>query len=138
MVLRETTMCEVGMGMWRWLVASVVSLVIAGAAAAQSPHAPADTGSDAASISAGQAYSAQSSNQYDYTLGAGDKVRIIVFGEESLTGEFDVPGGAGTISFPLVGDIQAGGLTVGQLEAEVENKLRDGYLKDPHVSIEVL
>jgi protein involved in polysaccharide export with SLBB domain len=138
MVWCATSTCEVAVRMWRWLVASVVSLALAGAAAAQAPQAAEPGGSEAASISAGQAYSTQASNQYDYKLGAGDKVRIIVFGEESLTGEFDVPGGKGTISFPLVGDIQAGGLTVGQLETEVEGKLRDGYLKDPHVSIEVL
>lgn len=75
---------------------------------------------------------------FDYRLGAGDKLRIIVFGEDSLTGEFLVPGGSGTIAFPLIGDVQAGGLTVGQLQTEVETKLKDGYLKDPHVSIEVL
>jgi polysaccharide export outer membrane protein len=74
----------------------------------------------------------------DYLLGAGDKVRIIVFGEESLSGEFLVPGGAGTIAFPLVGDVQAAGLSVTELQAEISNKLRDGYLKDPRVSIEVL
>lgn len=73
-----------------------------------------------------------------YQLGAGDKVRIIVFGEDTLTGEYLVPGGAGKIAFPLVGDITAGGLTVGQLETEIENALKDGFLKEPRVSIEVL
>jgi polysaccharide export outer membrane protein len=76
--------------------------------------------------------------EFDYRLGAGDKVRIIVFGESDLTGEFDVPGGRGTISFPLIGNVQAGGLTVGQLQTELEVKLRDGYLKDPRVSVEIL
>jgi polysaccharide export outer membrane protein len=61
-----------------------------------------------------------------------------VFGEESLTGEFLVPGGDGTISFPLIGDVKAGGLSVGELQTEIEAKLKDGYLKLPHVSIEVL
>lgn len=75
---------------------------------------------------------------FDYRLGAGDKVRIIVFGENDLTGEFLVPGGSGVISFPLVGDVQAGGLTVEELQTEIEGKLKDGYLKDPHVSIEVM
>jgi polysaccharide export outer membrane protein len=74
----------------------------------------------------------------DYKLGTGDRVRIIVFGEDSLTGEFDVPGGSGLISFPLIGDVRASGLTVSDLRDEIEAKLKDGYLKDPHVSIEVL
>ena len=72
-----------------------------------------------------------------YRLGAGDKVRIIVFGE-TPTGEYLVPGGTGKISFPLVGDVAAGGKTVSELAAELEDALRDGFLKQPRVSIEVL
>jgi polysaccharide export outer membrane protein len=71
-----------------------------------------------------------------YALGAGDKLRITVFGEESLSGEYLVPG-EGTVAFPLIGDVQATGLTVDQLAREIEARLRDGYLKDPRVSIEV-
>ncbi len=74
---------------------------------------------------------------FEYHLGSGDKVRIIVFGEESLTGEFFVSA-AGTISFPLIGDISAEGLTIPQLQKAVESKLADGYLKQPRVSAEVL
>ena len=76
--------------------------------------------------------------RFDYRLGSGDKVRIIVFGEQSLSGEFLVPGGEGQISFPLVGDVKAGGLTVAELQTELETKLKDGFLKQPRVSIEVL
>lgn len=115
---------------WPSLAALAGCLLIAVAAAAQ-PLAPQAAGapqsSDAATIS-----------DLDYKLGAGDKVRIIVFGESDLTGEFYVPGGSGTISFPLIGDVTASGLTVGQLQQQIEAKLRDGYLKDPRVSIEVL
>lgn len=97
------------------------------------------SGAKVDSTSANGQISARSTTaELDYRLGAGDKVRIIVFGESDLTGEFDVPGGMGTISFPLIGNVQAGGLTVGQLQAELEVKLRDGYLRDPHVSIEIL
>jgi polysaccharide export outer membrane protein len=74
----------------------------------------------------------------EYRLGAGDKVRISVFGEDSLSGEFLVPGGAGTIAFPLIGDVKAAGLTVSELQVEIEGKLRPDYLKNPQVSIEVL
>lgn len=74
---------------------------------------------------------------YDYRLGSGDKVRIIVFGEESLTGEFLVSGG-GKISFPLIGEIDALGKTIPQLQTAIEAKLADGYLKQPRVSAEVL
>ncbi|MBV1887009.1 MAG: polysaccharide export protein [Parvibaculaceae bacterium] len=73
----------------------------------------------------------------EYRLGSGDKLRVIVFGEEALSGEFDVDG-TGTVSLPLIGLIQAKDLTLREFEAEVSLKLRDGYLKDPRVSAEVL
>lgn len=122
--------------MLRCWASLVLSLVLSAAAFAQTPP-------DASAVSAAPEQVSQPGNgaaavDIDYKLGAGDKLRIIVFGENDLTGEFFVPGGSGTISFPLVGDVAASGLTVGQLQTEIEAKLRDGYLKDPHVSIEVL
>jgi len=82
---------------------------------------------------------AQSSEpaSFDYHLGSGDKLRIIVFGEDSLSGEFLISG-AGKISFPLIGDIDALGKTIPQIQAAIEAKLADGYLKQPKVSAEVL
>jgi polysaccharide export outer membrane protein len=73
----------------------------------------------------------------DYKLGPGDKIRVITFGEESLTGEFYV-GGSGKVSLPLIGEVQAAGLTVPAFQKSVETALRDGFLKDPKVSVEVL
>lgn len=130
-------MCEKVVAMWRGLLSLVVALTLGTAAAAQT-QAPLSTAAAAgAPASASVAYGAGAGGHFEYKLGAGDKLRIIVFGEDSLSGEFSVPGG-GTIAFPLVGDVQASGLTVNQLQAEIEGKLRDGYLKEPHVSIEVL
>lgn len=73
----------------------------------------------------------------DYRLGPGDKIRILVFGEQELSGEFFVAG-SGKVSLPLIGDVQAANLTVGDFQAEVQNALRQGYLKEPRVSAEVL
>lgn len=74
----------------------------------------------------------------EYHLGAGDKVRIITYGEESLSGEFFVSG-SGKIAVPLVGELPATGLTAREFAASVESALRDGdLLKEPKVSIEVL
>lgn len=81
--------------------------------------------------------SAGSAEIVEYRLGSGDKLRVIVFGEEALSGEFDVDG-TGTVSLPLIGLIEAKNLTLREFEAEVGVKLRDGYLKDPRVSAEVL
>src|SRR5262249_18821055 len=72
-----------------------------------------------------------------YTLGTGDKVRVIVFGEADLGGEF-VVADTGFVSIPLLGQIAANGRTVRQLEDDIAAKLAAKYLKDPRVSIEVL
>ena len=108
----------------RALISAIAGLLFSGVALAQTL---ADTTPEVASAP----------NDFEYHLGAGDKVRIIVFGEESLTGEFFVSS-AGTVSFPLIGDIPAEGLTIPQLQKAIETKLADGYLKEPKVSAEVL
>ncbi|MBV8534422.1 MAG: polysaccharide export protein [Alphaproteobacteria bacterium] len=82
----------------------------------------------------GQAAPAQ---QPDYRLGPGDRLRIIVFGQKDMTGEFAVDG-TGLMSFPLIGQIKAGGLTAEGLEREITDKLKPDYLRDPKVSVVVL
>lgn len=71
-----------------------------------------------------------------YRLGQGDQVRIIVFDEPDLSGDFRVDDG-GVISMPLVGGIAAENLTLRQLEEKIAEKLRAGYIRDPRVSAEV-
>ncbi|MBK0398721.1 polysaccharide export protein [Limibaculum sp. M0105] len=84
-------------------------------------------------ITAGQAL-AQSSG---YELGRGDRLRINVFGEPDLSGEFEIDG-SGALSLPLIGVVQGGGLTSRELESEIARRFSEGYLKNPQVSIEVL
>jgi len=73
-----------------------------------------------------------------YTLGPGDQIRIITFGEQQLTGEFRVDA-AGEIALPLVGDVHAGGLTPKQLEGSVAQALtRSKLYRNPSVSVEVI
>lgn len=72
----------------------------------------------------------------EYQLGAGDKVRVQVFGDETLSGEYQVDG-RGAFTFPLVGAIAAGGLTSTQLESALETKLKE-YMRAPNVSVEIL
>ena len=76
-------------------------------------------------------------NDPNYQLGAGDHVRVIVFGQPDLTGEFEV-NGSGQIAFPLIGNIGAGGLSASQLETRIASELKPDYLRDPHVSVEVM
>ena len=72
-----------------------------------------------------------------YTLGAGDKVRVTVFGEQSVNGDYSV-GTDGSIALPLIGNIAATGNSVAQLQEAITRKLASGYLLDPKVSVEVL
>jgi len=72
-----------------------------------------------------------------YTLGSGDKVRVITYGEQDLTGEFNV-NGLGDVSLPLIGTIHAGGLTLAEFTAKITAALSDGYFLNPRVSVEVL
>ncbi len=73
-----------------------------------------------------------------YRLGGGDQVRVITFGSEQLSGQFHVDD-QGQVAMPLVGDIQAGGLTSTQFAAKLEGTLSSRkFLKDPKVSVEVL
>lgn len=72
----------------------------------------------------------------EYKLGAGDKVRIIVYGEPTLTGDYSVSG-SGNISFPLIGDVPAADRTIRDIQVDIERKLANGYLRKPQVSAEV-
>lgn len=72
-----------------------------------------------------------------YRLGVGDQVRIITFGEDQLTGTFRV-NDSGSIALPLLGSVQANGLTSSELGAEIANQLKQRKLfRDPSVSVEV-
>ena len=73
----------------------------------------------------------------EYTLGPGDKVRVIVYMEPDLSGEFAVDP-KGDISFPLLGDIRAAGKTAQELRAHVTERLSEGYLNDARVAAEVV
>lgn len=72
-----------------------------------------------------------------YHLGAGDRVRVTVFNEPTLTGEYNItPGGA--LAFPLIGVVAAGGRSIDAVQQELTAKLAEGYVNDPRVSVEVL
>ena len=70
-----------------------------------------------------------------YQLGTGDKLRIIVFGEDDLGGQFQIDGN-GNVSLPLLGELTAAGETAKSLEQKVTNRLTE-YLQNPHVSVEI-
>ncbi len=73
-----------------------------------------------------------------YHLGPGDQVRIITFGEDTLTGEFRLSD-SGNIAVPLLGSVRAAGMTPGLLASTIESDLKQRNLfKNPSVSVEIL
>src|SRR5882672_5682023 len=73
----------------------------------------------------------------DYKLGPNDRVRIIVFGQPTLTGEYTLDGN-GVLAFPLIGNVPAEGVTTSQLQKAIAAKLEPDYLVNPNVSAEVV
>ena len=71
-----------------------------------------------------------------YVLDSGDRLRVIVFGEEDLSGTFEIDG-TGRIYMPLIGGVQIGNKTISGAQKEIATKLHPGYLKNPKISIEV-
>ncbi len=71
-----------------------------------------------------------------YTLNSGDRLRIVVFGQEGLSNSYVVDAG-GHITMPLIGVVSARGMTTDALAHAVAGRLRNGYIREPHVAIEV-
>lgn len=78
----------------------------------------------------------QASLHEPYTLSTGDKLRIIIFGQDSLSNIYAVDA-QGRISMPLIGLVETRGLTTAQLERTIEGRLKNGFLREPKVSVEV-
>ena len=72
-----------------------------------------------------------------YKLGVADKIKITVFNEPTLSGEFLV-NADGSIAVPLIGNVAAMGRSAIDLQKSIEQKFADGYLREPHVVVEVL
>jgi polysaccharide export outer membrane protein len=72
-----------------------------------------------------------------YVLGIGDRIRLTVYGEEDLSGEYEVSS-TGMVALPLIGEIPAANGTLRSFEQAVRTKLSEGYLHDPRVSVQVM
>ena len=71
-----------------------------------------------------------------YRLDAGDRLRIVVYGQEGLTNTYLVDAG-GSITMPLIGAVTARGRTTAELSAAIAARLRNGYIREPYVAAEV-
>jgi polysaccharide export outer membrane protein len=76
--------------------------------------------------------------RYDaaYRLDAGDRLRVVVYGQEGLTNTYAIDAG-GSITMPLIGAVPARGRTPAGLAAEITGRLRRGYIREPSVAVEI-
>src|SRR5689334_10291466 len=68
-----------------------------------------------------------------YKLGTGDKVRVTVFGEKDLSGDFDV-NDQGLVALPLIGPTRLAGKTISEAESLITTALAKDYLLNPRVN----
>ena len=73
----------------------------------------------------------------EYKLGPGDQIRVSVLHEDNLTMEVRLSD-RGTISYPMIGQIDAGGKTTREVESLIRNELSGKYLMDPQVSVNIM
>ena len=71
-----------------------------------------------------------------YHLDAGDKLRVVVYGQEGLTNTYAIDAG-GAITMPLIGAVAARGKTPAGLAADIAARLRNGYIREPSVAVEI-
>jgi len=74
--------------------------------------------------------------QWSYTLDSGDRLRIVVFGQDGLTNSYVVDA-SGDLAMPLIGSVVARGLTTDQLSQRISDLLRQGFIREPHVAVEI-
>jgi polysaccharide export outer membrane protein len=72
-----------------------------------------------------------------YRLGSGDKVRVTVFNEKDLSGEYDV-NDQGLVALPLIGQVKVGGLSISEAQQVITDRYGKDYLVNPRVTVEVL
>lgn len=75
-------------------------------------------------------------DEAEYTLASGDRLRVIVFGQEDLSNLYNVDG-SGRITMPLISSVEVSGLTTREVSDRVATKLRNGFIREPKVTVEI-
>ena len=127
----------------------LAALALSGCASRSGPVAAMQPRSDLDSLAYGQPYgsgprvpvvyaAAPMPATYDaaYRLDAGDKLRVVVYGQEGLTNTYAIDAG-GAITMPLIGSVPARGRTPAELASAITARLRSGYIRDPSVAVEI-
>ena len=93
---------------------------------------------ESSAVYAGPQIVAVAAPAYDtsYHLDAGDKLRVVIYGQEGLTNTYAIDA-SGMITMPLIGRVPARGRTPAALASEIAAKLRNGYIREPSVAVEV-
>jgi polysaccharide export outer membrane protein len=71
-----------------------------------------------------------------YHLDTGDRLRVVVYGQEGLTNSYAISAG-GSITMPLIGAVPARGMTPAALAASIGGRLRNGFIREPSVAVEI-
>ena len=82
------------------------------------------------------AYAPAASDNQPYTLDSGDRLRVVVFGQDGLSNSYVVDA-SGHIAMPLIGTVSARGATTDELSNRISDRLRQGFIKEPHVAVEI-
>ena len=126
----------------------LAALALPGCMRTTSPVASIQPRSDLDSMAYGQAYAQTYAKTYAmapampvrydaaYRLDAGDKLRVVVYGQEGLTNTYAIDAG-GSITMPLIGAVPARGRAPSGLAADIGARLRNGYIRDPSVAVEI-
>jgi polysaccharide biosynthesis/export protein len=137
-------------GAYAAIVCLLAALALPGCISTSGPVAVAQPRNDLDTMAYGQAYSMAPAPiasayaavpipvRYDagYRLDAGDKLRVVVYGQEGLTNTYAIDAG-GSITMPLIGSVPARGKTPAGLAAEITAKLRNGFIREPSVAVEI-
>jgi polysaccharide biosynthesis/export protein len=122
----------------------LAALALSGCASRSEPVVAVPLRSDLDSLAYGRPYvpvaytAAPMPATYDaaYRLDAGDKLRVVIYGQEGLTNTYAI-GAGGAITMPLIGSVPARGLTPAELASAITRRLRGGYIRDPSVAVEI-
>jgi polysaccharide export outer membrane protein len=127
------------------MIAAMAALALSGCTHTSGPVATVQSQGDLDSLAYGPAprvpvayATAPMPVAYDvaYRLDAGDKLRVVVYGQDGLTNTYAI-GASGTITMPLIGSVPARGRTPAELASAITHRLRGGYIRDPSVAVEI-
>src|SRR5438132_3758034 len=125
------------------IIAAMTALALSGCMrrnvpVAVAPQPSLDTIAYAGPAPVAVAYAGPEPVRYDapYHLDAGDRLRVVVYGQEGLTNTYSISAG-GTITMPLIGSVPARGRTPQGLAVDIAARLRNGFIREPSVAVEI-